>query len=136
MKIGELAQRSGLAPSRIRFYEASGLLNAVERRENGYRHYGPDALWTLEIITRAQGAGFSLEEIRSLLPAAPGQWQHSEMLEGLRRKVVEIEQLQERLVQTRTQLLLAIETIESGGDLGCADKAQQVMQTLREKRGS
>ena len=36
MRIGELAQRSGLAPSRIRFYERIGLLKLVQRRANGY----------------------------------------------------------------------------------------------------
>jgi DNA-binding transcriptional MerR regulator len=35
MRIGELAERSGLTASRIRFYEASGLINAVERNANG-----------------------------------------------------------------------------------------------------
>ncbi len=34
MKIGELAKRSGLAASRIRFYESIGLLKTVDRRSN------------------------------------------------------------------------------------------------------
>lgn len=59
MKIGELAKRTGLAASRIRFYEKSGLLSTVERRDNGYRQYGPEALWMLEIIASAQSAGFA-----------------------------------------------------------------------------
>ncbi len=67
MKIGELAGRSGLAPSRIRFYEASGLISA-QRQANGYRRYTEQALQTLSIISCAQHAGFSLEEIRRLLP--------------------------------------------------------------------
>lgn len=68
MRIGELAKISGLAPSRIRFYEASGLIKSVARKANGYRDYGPDAHWVLQIITGAQSEGFSLEEIRQLLP--------------------------------------------------------------------
>lgn len=63
MKVGELAKLSGLAPSRIRFYEASGLLKSVTRRANGYREYAPETVWILEIITGAQSAGFSLDEI-------------------------------------------------------------------------
>lgn len=35
MKIGELAQKTGLAPSRIRFYERIGLLKTVTRKANG-----------------------------------------------------------------------------------------------------
>ncbi len=61
MKIGELAQLSGLNASRIRFYEAQGLIRQVERRANGYRHYPDQALQTLKIIICAQQAGFSLE---------------------------------------------------------------------------
>lgn len=37
MKIGDLAKRTGLTASRIRFYERVGLLKAVERTTNGYR---------------------------------------------------------------------------------------------------
>ncbi|MEX5591042.1 MerR family DNA-binding transcriptional regulator, partial [Pseudomonas urmiensis] len=42
MRIGELAKISGLAPSRTRLYEASGLIRSVERKANGYRDYAPD----------------------------------------------------------------------------------------------
>ena len=72
MRIGELAKISGLAPSRIRFYEASGLISSVERKANGYRDYAPDTEWVLEIITGAQAAGFSLEEIRQLMLVIKG----------------------------------------------------------------
>lgn len=37
MKIGELAKRSGIAASAIRYYEQAGLLPAVARAGNGYR---------------------------------------------------------------------------------------------------
>jgi len=133
MKIGELARRSGLTASRIRFYEASGLIQPAERRANGYRHYGDEALWVLEIIASAQTAGFSLDEIRTLLPLGPGEWQHEEMLAGLRRKVEEIEQLQAKLAQSKAQLLLAIESIEAKpAGVACADNAQRVLERLRE----
>ncbi|QPF72121.1 MerR family DNA-binding protein [Roseateles sp. DAIF2] len=133
MKIGELARRSGLSPSRIRFYESSGLIRGVERRENGYRVYGPQALWTLEIITSAQGAGFSLDEIRSLLPDAQSQWQHAELLASLERKLAEIDALQQRLTQNRAQLLVAIESVRHRPEeLPCTDRAQWVLGQLRE----
>jgi len=132
MKIGELAKRSGLTASRIRFYESSGLLNAVERTGNGYRSYGPDALWILEIITGAQRAGFSLEEVRGLLPLANGDWRQDELVAGLRRKVAEIEVMQERLARSKAQLLVAIEGIEARPEgQGCVENAQQVLERLR-----
>lgn len=134
MKIGELAKRSGLTASRIRFYEASGLLQAAERHANGYRHYGADALHVLDIITCAQSAGFSLDEIRGLLPVAPNAWDHGELLAGLKRKVAEIEQLQERLARSRAQLRVAIETIETGTEnLACDDRKRKVLRRMREQ---
>lgn len=132
MKIGELAQRTGLTASRIRFYEKSGLLSLVERRENGYRQYGPDALWMLEIIASAQSAGFSLDEIRTLLPDSQAMWQHDALLESLQRKVAEIELLQQRLAQNKARLLGAIDTIKNRPeDMACADRQQWVLDQLR-----
>lgn len=64
MKIGELAARTGLTPSRIRYYEEIGLLRAVDRLPNGYRIYGLDAVTTLNVVVMAQQIGFTLEEMR------------------------------------------------------------------------
>ncbi|KAI1696422.1 merR HTH family regulatory protein [Ditylenchus destructor] len=134
MKIGELAKRTGLAPSRIRFYEKSGLLSSVERKENGYRHYGPEALWMLEIIAGAQGAGFSLDEIRSLLPDDQANWQYEALMESLQRKVADIERMQERLAQSKAQLLKAIETMKHRPeDMPCDERPQWVLERLRGK---
>lgn len=136
MRIGELAKISGLAPSRIRFYEASGLITSVARKANGYRDYAPDTEWVLQIITGAQAAGFSLEEIRQLLPMNANGWQHDELLGGLKRKVEEIEILQQRLAQNKAQLLLVIEGVQSKPeDMGCADNTQLLLQRLREEGG-
>jgi DNA-binding transcriptional MerR regulator len=137
MKIGELAKISGLAPSRIRFYEASGLIKSVGRKANGYRDYAPETEWILQIITGAQSAGFSLEEIRQLLPVNAQDWQHEEMLVGLKRKVEEIEILQQRLAHNKAQLLRVIHGIESKpADVGCADNAQLLISQMREDKAA
>lgn len=134
MRIGELAKITGLATSRIRFYEASGLIKSVTRKANGYRDYAADTQWVLEIITGAQAAGFSLEEIRQLLPMNANGWKHEELLDGLRRKVAQIEILQQRLALNKAQLLLVIEGIESKPeDMGCGDNTQLLLQRLREE---
>ncbi|WP_017403647.1 MULTISPECIES: MerR family transcriptional regulator, partial [Brucella] len=97
MKIGELAKRSGLAASRIRFYESIGLLKTVDRRSNGYRTYPEEAVLVLHLIATAQKAGFSLDEIRTLLPPDLDNWEHDALIEVLRRKVADIEALEARL---------------------------------------
>ncbi|HGK4985140.1 TPA: MerR family transcriptional regulator, partial [Pseudomonas aeruginosa] len=57
-----------------------------------------------------------------------------ELLEGLRRKVAEIEALQRRLEQNKAQLLVAIESIENKPDgLQCTENTQRVLERLREE---
>ncbi|MGU7774522.1 MerR family transcriptional regulator [Burkholderia sp. MR1-5-21] len=134
MKIGELAKLSGLTASRIRFYEAEGLITAVERRTNGYRDYSEDAVWMLEIISSAQSAGFSLEQIRHLLPVGAGNWQHDGLVEALERKVAEIDAMQKRLKENKAQLLVAIDSIRNRPtELNCSERTRWVMDRLRDQ---
>ncbi|RQS35556.1 MerR family transcriptional regulator [Burkholderia sp. Bp8992] len=133
MRIGELAKLSGLSASRIRFYEAEGLITAVERSTNGYRDYADDAVWMLEIIASAQSAGFSLEQIRHLLPVKAGNWQHEGLVEALERKVAEIEAMQKRLKENKAQLRVAIDSIKNRPtELDCAERTRWVMDRLRD----
>lgn len=131
MKIGELATRTGLAASRIRFYESIGLLKLVERQANGYRSYPEEAVLVLNLITTAQQAGFSLDELRSLLPQDLSQWEHGKLLDTLQGKVRDIEALEQRLAQSKTHLLALIHEIESKpGDLDCAANARRVLSKM------
>ncbi|HBK45078.1 MAG TPA: MerR family transcriptional regulator [Xanthomonadaceae bacterium] len=134
MKIGELAKLTGLSASRIRFYESAGLLHAVARQANGYRDYPAEAASILEIIDSAQRAGFSLEQIRHLLPLGDGGWDHAGLLAALRAKVAEIELLMKRLKRNKAQLLVAIDSIEARPDgIDCADNRMRVLDQLRGK---
>jgi len=67
LSIGGLARAAGVGVDAIRFYERIGLLPAPRRSASGYRLYRPGDRQRLEFIRRAQGLGFSLEEIASLL---------------------------------------------------------------------
>lgn len=64
---GELAKTCEINPETIRFYERGGLLPEPERTPSGYRQYDEDAVQRVRFIKRAQSAGFTLEEIRTLL---------------------------------------------------------------------
>ena len=131
MKIGDLSKRSGLTVSRIRFYERIGLLKAAERRTNGYRTYSADAAVALELIDTAQRAGFSLDEIRTLLPSDLEQWEHDALLDTLRRKVAELDAMQGRLEQSRAQLRALIDDIEARpDDIDCATNARRVLSRI------
>ena len=129
MKIGELARRSGLSTSRIRFYEAKGLLTAVSRKSNGYREYPADALLVLGVIVGAQRTGFSLDEIRQILPADLNNWRRGELMGALRRKIADIGQMEKRLGQSKRQLYALIRKIEGKSDsLGCADNTKRLLK--------
>ena len=67
LKIGELAKKSGLATSTIRYYEKCGLLPLAVRESNGYRYYTEDAIVQLEFIKKAQQLDFSLHDIDAIL---------------------------------------------------------------------
>jgi len=132
MKIGELAKQSGLTSSRIRFYEASGLIGKVQRQANGYREYPPHTVQVLQIIACAQQSGFTLDEIHHLLPPDMKGWKHDELLASLRQKVTEIEQMQLRLNQNKTQLLAIIDNIENKPEsLACSENTEQMLTRLR-----
>jgi MerR family transcriptional regulator, copper efflux regulator len=64
VRIGELAERSGLSRDAIRFYEKIGLLGS-HRSPNGYREFAADAVPWLAYVRTAQRLGFSLAEIAS-----------------------------------------------------------------------
>lgn len=131
MRIGELAQRSGLRTSRIRFYEAKGLLTTVPRTSNGYREYPPDALAILGVIVGAQQAGFALDEIRRLLPADLTHWRKGELIGALRRKITDIERMEAQLAQSKLQLRAAIRTIEGRPDgMDCAENTRRLLKEL------
>lgn len=134
MKIGELAQQSGLNASRIRFYEAQGLIRQVERQANGYRRYPPQVLQTLKIIQCAQQAGFSLEELKFLLPdATTGEFNHDELVTSLGRKIEQIEAMQLHLAQSKAQLLEVIENIQARPEgMGCGANAERVLGSLKQ----
>src|SRR5437667_6177998 len=67
MNIGTVAERSGVPPKTIRYYEDIGLLRPAQRRSNGYRSYSPAGMHSLRFIKRARGLGFSVDEVRALL---------------------------------------------------------------------
>lgn len=70
LTIGELSERSGVATSALRFYEAEGLIHAT-RSPGGQRRYTRDTLRRVSFVRVAQQVGLTLEEIRSALASLP-----------------------------------------------------------------
>jgi MerR family redox-sensitive transcriptional activator SoxR len=70
LTIGEVAARSGVATSALRFYEAEGLITSA-RNLSGHRRYPRGVLRRVAFIVFAQKVGLSLEEIRTELARLP-----------------------------------------------------------------
>jgi MerR family redox-sensitive transcriptional activator SoxR len=70
LSVGEVARRSGFAPSALRFYEREGLLTA-ERTEGGQRRYERSVLRRLAFIRAARNVGLTLDEVREALGRLP-----------------------------------------------------------------
>ena len=71
LRVAELADRAGVAPSTVRFYERAGLLSPARRAVNGYRIFDESALEELAFIQRAKAIGMSLEDIAGLVAVWP-----------------------------------------------------------------
>jgi DNA-binding transcriptional MerR regulator len=110
MKIGELAERSGIPASTIRYYEKEGLLPKVQRRANGYRVYQANTLDRLDLIQLGQKLGFSLDTIRSIA-ALHGTALKDALLGQLDARLQEIDRLQAILDGQRRSVVTARESV-------------------------
>ena len=66
LTIGEVSHRTGVAQTTLRYYEQVGLLRTPDR-VGGQRRYQQSVLLRLEVIRACKAAGFSLDEISSLM---------------------------------------------------------------------
>jgi MerR family redox-sensitive transcriptional activator SoxR len=70
LTIGQLAQRSGVAPSALRFYEERGLIHS-DRTASGHRRYPRAVLRRVAFIVFAQRIGLTLEQVAKELRKLP-----------------------------------------------------------------
>ena len=107
LTIGEVARRSGVASSALRFYEERGLIRS-ERAGSGHRRYPRPVLRRIAFIVFAQRVGLTLEEIRDeldRLPAdrAPSRRDWSRLSSGwsarIDRRIAELECLKAGLTE-------------------------------------
>jgi MerR family redox-sensitive transcriptional activator SoxR len=102
LAIGDVAERAGMNTSRIRYYEARGLLPVPERAA-GKRVYTEAVFRRLAIIDSAQQVGFTLEEIRDLL-GSRDQPAHERLRQLAVLKVPELDDLIARATSVRRLL--------------------------------
>ena len=100
LDIGEVALRSGVKPSALRYYEAEGLISSV-KRHGLRRQFPPEVLLQLKLIALCKQAGFPLDQIarmfdRQGLPDLPRATLH-ERADEIDRQIQELTALREML---------------------------------------
>ncbi|MEB3032146.1 MerR family transcriptional regulator [[Mycobacterium] nativiensis] len=104
LDIAEVANRSGLASSALRFYERRGLITSGER--NGLRRtYEPEVLDRLALIGCAKSAGFTLAQIERFLKATPND---TELRARMAEKASQLDDDIARLSRMRDSLSHAV----------------------------
>jgi MerR family copper efflux transcriptional regulator len=105
MRIGEVANRSGVPVKTIRYYEEIGVLAEPRRSESKYRNYEPDVIERLRFIRASQAFGLSLGEIKEIVAYRDrGEVPCAHVLDLLRRRSREIDERIVELQQARSVL--------------------------------
>lgn len=106
MNIGALAELTGTSPDTLRYYEREGLIEPPARGANGYRSYGPAHAERVRFVRSAQALGFSLAEIRWIVPRlAAGVVDRGEIERHLQAKIAEIDAHMRQLRSLKRELL-------------------------------
>jgi MerR family transcriptional regulator, copper efflux regulator len=116
LRVSELAERAGIAPSAVRFYERAGLLSPAQRAPNGYRVFGESALDELAFIHRAKSIGMSLDEIAGLVAAWPtGECRslQARMRDFLNSRISQVREQQAELAAFERQLQAVLDRLAS-----------------------
>ena len=100
MKIGDVAQRSGVSAKTIRYYEDVGLIRPAVRGENGYRNYSNRDVELLRFIHRARSLGFSVQDVSNLLSLWLDRKRASADVKSVARKHLEDVELRIRQLES------------------------------------
>lgn len=129
--IGQLAEAAALPVSTLRYYERLGLLDPDARSGGNYRLYDRSALDRLHFIRRAKDAGFTLEDVATLLHIHDGtRTVCGEVRALIENRLVDLDARLRDLRHLRSALLSLRKT--------CRDSAQKnhclVLEQLNESR--
>ena len=130
LSIGEVARRANVNASAIRYYEGVGLLPEPER-VSGKRRYDEAVLRTLAVIDAAKRAGFTIEEVRTLIHGFPAEATAAERWQALASdKLAEVDGLISRLRQMQELLEEALRC-----DCASLDECPSLLSGPQPRRG-
>ncbi|MBK9346427.1 MAG: heavy metal-responsive transcriptional regulator [Burkholderiales bacterium] len=105
MNISQLAKMAEVSTDTVRYYEKQGLISAPERQENGYRRYTEEHAKAVRFVRGAQALGFSLTEIRAIVPQlAQGAIGRTDIEQHLQTKMAQIDAHIQQMQTLKTEL--------------------------------
>lgn len=108
LSIGEVARRTGIRPSALRYYEEAGVLSPPAR-VSGRRCYDADVIRRIGLLKFAQQAGFTLQEISTLFHGFSAETPLSARWRSLARgKLHELDVLADRVRRMQRALELSL----------------------------
>lgn len=118
MSISQLARRSGVPATTLRFYEKAGVLPPPPRSPAGYRRYDEVALARVRFLQRARALGIELDDVAELVQLWDGN-RCEPVQDRLRERVHERRQETRRRLEELTQLAADLDRV--GATIGSTD---------------
>jgi MerR family transcriptional regulator, repressor of the yfmOP operon len=134
LRIGEIADRSGVTPRTIRYYEELGLLPRSERAQGKHRVYTEADVERISELTRLRDLlGLSLDELRSMITAEDVRAEVRRRFHETESRDEQLALLDEALPQIETQLTLVRRRLSELRELE-AELAERRRRVVRRRR--
>ena len=134
MTIGQLARRTGVSTSLLRYYEKEDLITPTDHSEAGYRLYADDVQKTIEFIKAAKRYGFSLTDIKGILGKdSGGERGDAEIMSMAEERFMDIERRVTEMLVLRHELELFLFDLASQLDLHGSDASDPHYRELVEQ---
>ena len=134
LRIGEIADRSGVTPRTIRYYEELGLLPRTEREQGKHRVYTEADVERIRELTRLRDLlGLSLEELRSMITAEDVRAEIRRRFHETDSREEQLALLDEAVPQIEAQLALVRRRLTALQELE-ADLAERRKRIVRRRR--
>ncbi len=115
LRVGQVAKLAGVRIDTVRFYEREGLLPRVARSHAGYRLFPPAAVERVAFLKRAQGLGFTLDEMGEILRSLDrGDGDRKGAQTELERVIARIDGKLAELRRVRRNVVDALKELGSG----------------------
>ena len=90
LRIGQVAEATGLSEETLRYYEREGLLASVDRDASGHRRYTADAVAWVGLVTCMRDAGLGIADLREFTALLRSDGRETERSEFLRQRRAEL----------------------------------------------